>query len=297
MMLDIPLWISNSQNFNHVLPWILFTSILILLILIDLFWLHKRGVPQFRQALLTTLIWVVVALAFNTLLYFTRGSKDALHFFTAYLLEYSLSVDNLFVFLLIFNAFKIPRGEAHKILLWGILGAIIFRTLMIFFGIALVRLFQPILYLFGAFLILASIKLALTKEKKYDPHKNLLVRLSEKWGVSRFVLVLIAIESTDLFFALDSIPAVFAITLDPFLVFTSNILAVVGLRSLYFVLSGVMELFQYLHYGLAAILLFVGLKMVLHPWIDVPIGISLLIIVILLATSIFASWIHQKNKS
>lgn len=274
--------------------WLLFNVVIFFLLAADLLLQYRGPKLKFKYALYHTAFWVALALSFNVILYFTRGFEDALAFFTAYLIEYSLSVDNLFVFILIFQAFNIAPEQAHRVLFWGILGAIVMRAVMILVGIQLVTIFHPILYLFGAILILASIKMAFTKKKEYDPDKNLVVRLSKKFGLNQFMLVLIAVETTDLIFAVDSIPAVFAITVDPFLAYTSNILAVLGLRSLYFVLAGVMGLFRYLHYGLALILFFVGLKMIVQP--ATPIWISLIVIASILCLSILASLLHPKRQ-
>ncbi len=275
--------------------WVYFNLVLLLLLGIDITRFRKRA-PTFKHACLETCFWVGLALIFNAVLYFYRSPEDALKFFTGYLIEYSLSVDNLFVFLTIFQYFRVPKDQARKILFYGIMGAIVMRALMILFGIVLVKTFQPILYLFGAFLIFASIKLFFAKEKEFDPEKNLLFRLGKKWGMSQFALILLMVETTDAIFALDSIPAIFAITLDPFIVYTSNILAILGLRSLYFVLAEVMQLFKYLHYGLAGILFFVGLKMLLHSWITIPLWLSLSVIAALIALSILASFLFRNKR-
>lgn len=269
---------------------------IVVLLFLDLFWLQKGKTPSFKRALIESGCWISLALIFNLILWMTRGGEDALKFLASYLIEYSLSVDNLFVFLMIFHFFHVPKEEQHKILFYGILGAIIMRALMILFGIALVNAFHPILYFFGAFLIIASVKLFLTKEQKFDPDKNILLRIAKRFGASRFVCILIAVETTDLIFALDSIPAVFAITLDLFIVFTSNILAILGLRSLYFALRGVMELFEYLHYALSGILFFVGTKMLVSHWIKIPLVVSLGVIVGLIGASILASLLFSKKK-
>lgn len=304
--MTVPLWI-----------WITFNLFILIMIIIDLFILHDRQkVIGVKQALMMSAMWMALALVFNYGIYYFSGKEAALNFLTGYLIEESLSVDNLFVFIVIFKYFKTPKEYQHKVLFWGILGAIIMRAIFIVFGVALVSRFHWILYLFGAFLIFTGFKMAWPKAEEIRMENNLILKLVQAilpiandyhgsrffikqngrlWGTPLFIVLLI-IESTDLIFALDSIPAVMAITRDPFIIYTSNIFAILGLRSLYFALAGTMSLFHYLHYGLAAILTFVGFKMLLEPFLDISILFSLGFILFALATSIGASLLFPKKK-
>lgn len=284
-LVNMPLW-----------GWIAFNIFVITMIVLDLFVLHRnKKTINVKEALLTSAVWISMALIFNLGIYYFHSKNAALDFLTAYLIEESLSIDNLFVFILIFEYFHTPREYHHKVLFWGILGAIIMRALFIFFGIALVNKFHWMLYFFGAFLIYAAIKMAMPKHDEINPEKNFIIKLlkklipvtatyegdkffvkrDHKWWATPLFIVVVTVELTDVIFAIDSIPAVMAITLDPFIVYTSNIFAILGLRSLYFALANLMPLFHFLKYGLAAILGFVGLKMLLEPFIEIPIGLSL----------------------
>ena len=258
---------------------------------------------------MTSCLWVCLALLFNLGIWSYYGEERALNFFAGYLIEKSLSVDNLFVFLLIFDYFHTPKACQHKVLFWGVLGAIVMRALFIFFGIALVNSFNWILYVFGLFLIYAAISMLRQQDTKIHPEDNFAIKILKKfmpisnsydgdrfftkkanqWYATPLFVTLIIVETTDVIFALDSIPAIMAITLDPFIIYTSNIFAILGLRSLYFALSGVMSLFHLLKYGLAAVLLFVACKMLLASYIHIPIGITLGFIVVALGSSIVAS--------
>lgn len=299
-----PLWV-----------WIAFNAFVLTLIILDLFILQRsKKVISVKEALLTSAVWISLALCFNIFIWMYRGSEDALNFLAGYLIEESLSVDNLFVFILIFDYFKTPKQYQHKVLFWGIIGAIVMRALFIFFGIALVHKFQWIFYLFGLFLVYAAIKMVIPKNEKIDPEDNLVIKLIKRfvpitpkyyndrfftkidgvWWATPLFIVLITVETTDLIFALDSIPAVMGITLDPFIIYTSNIFAILGLRALYFALAGIMPLFHFLKYGLGAILAFVGLKMLLVNYIHVNIGVSLGFIVLALVASIAASLAFPK---
>lgn len=287
--------------------WIGFNLFVLLMIAADLLIFHRRSkVISVKSALIASGIWIGIALIFNYGIYFFAGKEAALNFLTGYLIEKSLSVDNLFVFILIFKYFKTPREYQHKVLYWGILGAIIMRAIFIILGVALVNTFHWILYLFGAFLIYTGIKMAISKNEDIHPEDNPILKLIKRWlpvsheyHGNRFFtqfggrilatplfIVLLTIETTDLIFALDSIPAIMAITQDPFIIYTSNIFAILGLRSLYFALAGMMSLFHYLHYGLAAILIFIGCKMLVEPFFEIPITAALGFIVISLAVSI-----------
>jgi tellurite resistance protein TerC len=251
-----------------------------------------------------------LALAFNAGIYFSLGPHKALEFLTGYLIEESLSVDNLFVFLLMFSYFRVPGQYQHEVLFWGIIGAVIMRALFIAMGVTLIHRFGWILYVFGAVLIYSGIQMALEKERKIRPEKNPVLKLfrrlmpvTEDYEGARFfvnragrrcatplLVVLLMVETTDLIFAVDSIPAVLAITRDPFIVYTSNIFAVLGLRALYFALAGAMNMFHWLHYGLSLILVLVGTKMILSAWkVEIPTSVALTVVVSILALSVIAS--------
>jgi len=262
-----------------------------------------------KEALGWSVFWVALALLFNLAIYFWKGPQLGLEFLTGYLIEKSLSVDNIFVFVLIFSYFQIPALYQHKVLFWGIVGALVFRALFIFTGLVLIEKFHWVIYIFGFFLIASGIKLALEKNKEIHPDKNPVLKLfrklipvskthhgglffireNAKWLATPLFIVLLVIETTDIIFALDSIPAILAVTKDPFIVYSSNAFAILGLRALYFALGGLMKLFYYLHYGLAAILIFVGGKMLLADFIKIPIGIALGIIASILVLSILLS--------
>lgn len=290
--------------------WIAFNIFILIMIFVDLFVLHcKDKAVSIRNALFTSAIWISLALLFNLGIYLTAGKEPALNFLAGYLIEESLSIDNLFVFLMLFRYFHTPKEYQYKVLFWGILGAIIMRAVMITGGIALINKFQWMFYIFGAFLIYTGIKMAFHKSEEVHPEKNpvllllnrflpvtskydnghFFTQIGAKWFATPLFAVLVSVETTDLIFALDSIPAIVAITRDPFIIYTSNIFAILGLRSLYFALSGLMTLFHFLHYGLAVILTFVGLKMLIADFIHIPIGISLGVIVLSISISIVAS--------
>jgi tellurite resistance protein TerC len=298
-------------------PWIVFNACVIAMLVLDLFVFHRQAhVISIKQALLLSGIWIGIALLFNVGIFFVQGEEAALNFFTGYVIEKSLSIDNLFVFIVIFNYFQTPPQYLHKVLFWGILGAIVMRAVFIFCGIALVTAFHWILYIFGIFLIFIGIKMAFHKAEQIRPENNPSLKVLRKWMsitntyvedkffVKRFnqwyatplFVVLLSVESTDVVFAIDSIPAIMAITLDPFIVYTSNIFAILGLRALYFALSRTMQLFHFLNYGLAAILIFVGIKMLIAPIVKIPIIIALGFIVAVLALSIIASLIFPPQK-
>lgn len=264
-----------------------------------------------KEALLTTAFWISLALLFNAWVYFCQGREKALLFLTAYLVEESLSIDNLFVFLLVFKYFKVPERHLHKILFWGIFGAIVFRAIFIWAGLALVSQFEWILYVFGVFLIIAGIKLALQRDQEIHPEESFIINFFQKkfrmnndmesgkfiinGAITPLFLALVTIEISDIIFAIDSIPAVFAITRDPFIVYTSNIFAILGLRSLFFTVQNLLEKFYLLHYGLAFVLVFIGIKMVVEPWYHFPIEIALGTIVASISVSIIASLYFPKE--
>ncbi len=300
--------------------WVGFNLFVLGMLAIDLGIFHRKShAVSVKEASIWTGVWVSLALAFNAGIYFYwsalvpgsnySNSEAALAFFTGYLIEKSLSVDNVFVFALIFSYFAVPAVYQHRVLFWGILGALLLRAAMILAGAALIKEYHWIIYIFGAFLIFTGIKMALDKGEKLDPERNPVVKLVRKLipvtqdyeGDRFFVrhagklmatplfLVLVMIETSDLVFAVDSIPAIFAVTQDPFIVYTSNVFAILGLRSLYFVLAGVMDKFHYLKLGLAVILTFVGTKMILVDIYKIPIPVSLSVIVGVLAIAVVAS--------
>lgn len=278
--------------------------------------LHKISV---KEASIWTVVWISLALLFNIFIYFELGKIKALEFLTGYVIEYSLSVDNIFVFILIFSYFAVKDKYQHKVLFWGILGALIMRGIFIFAGVALINRFNWIVLIFGGFLVFTGIKMLFQSEAEVDPDKNIIIRFFKKFlpvshnihGDKLFVrenhklyatplfLVLIVIESSDLIFAVDSIPAILAISHDRFIVYTSNIFAILGLRSLYFAVAGIMGYFRFLKIGLAFVLSFVGLKMLASFFhFEIPILISLAVIILILLISILASvFIKEKGKS
>jgi len=298
--------------------WGLFNLFILVLLAFDLGVLNRKSHEvSLKEALAWSAFWIAIALAFCGGVWWYGGHDKALEFFTGYVIEYSLSVDNIFVFILIFGYFSVQPEYRHKILFWGILGALVMRGLMILLGVSLIHRFEWIIYIFGAFLIFTGIRMLFQGEDdKVDPQKNILVRMLRKimpvtgdyHGNKFFVkldgkhfatpllVVLLVIETTDLIFATDSIPAILAISRDPFIVYTSNVFAILGLRSLYFALAGVMDIFHYLKYVLSIILTFVGVKMLLsHTAYEIPTIWALLVIVLLLAGAVIASllWPQQ----
>lgn len=292
------------------LLWAGFIIFVLCMLALDLLVFQRKAHEiKLKEALIWSGVWIGLALLFNVGVYFLAGRQVALEFLTGYLLEKSLSVDNLFVFLLIFSYFKIPHKYQHEILFWGILGALVMRAIFIFGGITLIEKFHWIIYVFGGFLIFTGIKMALDQEKEIHPEKNLVLRLfrrimpvthdfengkffvklDKRWFATPLFVVLLIVETTDVVFAVDSIPAVLAITRKPFIVYTSNVFAILGLRALYFALAGIMQYFHYLRYGLAAILVFVGLKMISADMLKISIGVSLSFIAGVFLISILAS--------
>lgn len=286
------------------------------LLILDLKVLQKDDHEiKVREALAWTGFWIVLALMFNAGVYYFEGTQKALEFLTAYLIEKSLSVDNIFVFLMVFSYFGIPSKYQHRVLFWGIIGALIMRAAFILVGVALIERIHWIIYVFGAFLIFIGIKMALEKEKEIHPEKNPVLKYFRKimpvtkefvrhdfftkkgtrWAATPLFVVLLVIESTDVVFAVDSIPAVLAISHDPFIVYTSNVFAILGLRALYFAIAGVMQLFHYLNYGLAFILVFVGIKMILADFYKLPVSVALGVIAGVLAISVIASLMFPKK--
>jgi tellurite resistance protein TerC len=297
--------------------WVGFILLIIVLLAIDLGVFNRKSHQiTIKEALIWAGVWFGLAMVFNIWIYFQFGNESALQFFTGYLIEKSLSVDNLFVFLVIFTAFSVPAEYQHRVLFWGILGAIITRGLFIGLGTTIIEHFIWAFFIFGLVLLYAAYKMQFGAEKRFDPDQSRIVRMvrkvvpvSHKLDGNRFFtredgkraitllfLTLIVIELTDIIFAFDSIPAIFAITTDPFLVFTSNIFAIMGLRSLYFVLADMQGMFEYLKSGLAVILLFIAVKLLLKPFhIEVPIAISLAFILCVLAIAIILSVLHHRR--
>jgi tellurite resistance protein TerC len=292
------------------LLWGGFVAFILGMLILDLKVLHRdHHEIKIGEALFWTVIWIVISLVFNLGIYVFMGAEKALEFLTGYLIEKSLSVDNIFVFILIFSYFKVDVRYQHEVLFWGIMGALIMRAAFIFAGVALVTRLHWVIYIFGSFLVFIGIKMAFEKEKEIHPEKNPVLGLFKRFvpvtsdyiGSRFFVrkagrtmatplfVVLVVIETTDLIFAVDSIPAVLSITFDPFIVFTSNVFAILGLRALYFAIAGVMKLFNYLHYGLSFILVFVGVKMLLADFYKMPVTAALAVVGGALAISIIAS--------
>ncbi len=298
--------------------WIGFNIFVLLMLAIDLGVFHRRAhAISLREAGVWSAVWVGVSFAFNLGLLHWYGRRPALEFFTGYLIEKSLSVDNLFVFVLLFRYFAVERQYQHRVLFWGILGALVMRGAMIGVGVALISRFEWVLYLFGAFLVYAGLKMMFHKGEPVHPERNpvlrwarkflpltpgyvghkLFVRESRMWRVTPLFLVLLVVETTDLAFAVDSIPAVFAITRDPFIVYTSNVCAVLGLRAFYFLLAGLLPYFRYLSIGVSLVLVFVGAKMLAEPWLRIPTGISLATVGGLLTISVIASLIAARTEA
>ncbi|MBP1673904.1 MAG: rane protein [Bacteroidetes bacterium] len=305
---------------TSIVFWIVFNVIILTMLVLDLGVFNKRAHKiAVKEALIWSAVWITLALAFNVFVLIQFGKTKALEFLTGYVIEYSLSVDNIFVFILIFSFFSVKAQYQHKILFWGILGALVMRAIFIFAGITLINRFHWIVIIFGGFLIYTGIRMLFQKEEiSVEPEKNRIVKLFRKFlpvtetlhGESLFVrqnkrlfatplfLVLLVIESSDLIFAVDSIPAILAISQDTFIVYTSNIFAILGLRSLYFAVSGIMGFFRYLKVGLAIVLAFVGFKMLAsYIHIEIPILLSLAIIISILVISILASIIIRKKES
>jgi tellurite resistance protein TerC len=303
---DFPTW-----------AYLAFGVFVLAMLAIDLGVLNRKAhVVRFREALTWSAICVGLAAVFNVWLYFKFGSGLAQEFLAGYLLEEALSVDNIFVFVMIFAYFKVKKEYQHRLLFWGIIGALVLRGIMIWAGSALIARFDWVLYIFGAILIYTGIKMAITDTTDQNPTKSFVYRAARKflpitdkdhgqrflvkeegsWKVTMLFLVLLIIETTDLLFALDSIPAVFAVTRSPFIIYTSNVFAILGLRALYFVLAGVMDMFRYLKYGLALVLVFVGFKMLVgQAFFHIPVGISLGVIASILLISVIASVLASRR--
>jgi len=307
-----------SHSVGTPLFWISFMVVVFVLLALDLGVFHRRAhTVRAREAMLWSLAWVVLSCAFGSWVYLHFGSQKGLEFFTGYLIEYALSVDNIFVFILIFSYFAVPAHLHHRALFWGILGALIMRGAFILIGTALLQAFHWVIYIFGAFLIYTGFKVMRQGDTEVEPERNPVVRLFQRmfpmianyssggfftcsggrWFATPLAVVLVTIETTDVVFALDSIPAVFGITTDPFIVYTSNVCAILGLRSMYFLLAAVVSRFAYLGTGLGLVLMFVGAKMVFSDIFPIPIAAALGVVALVLAVSITASLIWPPRRT
>ena len=294
---------------HSITAWVVFSVLVIGMLSIDLGIFHRKAHKEsFKEAAAWSAVWIGVALFFGLGVFLAYGDQKGMEFLAAYLIEKSLSVDNIFVFVAIFAYFSVEPAHQHRVLFWGILGALVMRGIFIFAGLALIERFEWITYLLGGFLVLTGLRFA-KEDAEVHPEKNPVVRFFReivpitatfrgqsffvrehgRWFATPLMVVLLVVELTDVIFATDSVPAVLSVSRDPFIVYSSNVFAILGLRALYFVLAGAMVRFEYLRYGLAAILIFVGAKMLLHGFLHVPIGVSLGVIGTLLTFSIFIS--------
>ncbi len=297
--------------------WVVFHAVIAVMLAVDLGIFNRRPHElSLKEAVIWSVVWIAVALAFNGLIWFFWGAEAALEFFTAYLVEKSLSADNIFVFAVIFSYFGVPPAYQHRVLFWGILGAIVTRATFILAGVELLERFHFMIYVFGAFLVFTGLRLLRRSEEKVEPERNPVLRLARRWlpvtsqyrDAAFFVrekgrwmatplfLVLLVVESTDVMFAVDSVPAVLAITPHLFIAYTSNIFAILGLRALYFVLAGLLPRWRYLHTALAAILVFIGLKMLLSDVVHISTTVSLSVVGVLLLASVVASWWAERRE-
>lgn len=297
--------------------WITFFVVIVILFIVDLFVLHKKDKEvTIKQALIESAGWITVALLFNLVIYFTLGTDKALEYLTAYLIEKSLSVDNLFVFILIFSYYSVPKHLQHRVLFWGIIGSIVMRGIFIFFGIKLIENFDWLLYVLGAFLFFAGAKMFFGGDTKINPKKNVFLNFMRRYipifknyhGNNFFVtrgwkiyatplfIVLVVVETTDIVFAVDSVPAILGISRDPLIVFSSNIFAILGLRALYFALAGIMGLFHLLRYGLGIILAFIGAKIFCEDFFHIDIFVSLGVVIFVLIASVVLSLVFKPKK-
>jgi tellurite resistance protein TerC len=303
---------------HSVWEWLLFFGIITFMLFLDLGVFHKKSHKvSIKESLTWTGVWITLAMLFNAWIYYSMGHQKGLEFLTGYVIEKSLSIDNIFVISLIFSYFRVPAKYQHRVLFWGVLGALFFRIIFIFAGVALIEKFNWMIYVFGGFLIYTGLKMLKDEEKHVEVEANPLIKFVKKFwkispefdgqnfrtvinGASHFTplfLVLVMIETTDIIFAVDSIPAILAITPDPYIVFTSNVFAILGLRSLYFALNGIMEMFEYINYALSGILVFVGVKMIVAAWYHIPTLVSVGVIVGLLLISVVASIYFPRKKS
>ena len=300
----------------HTIMWFVFWAVIIIALFVDLVVVkHHHGKVTIKEASLMVAAWVSLAAVFGGTVWLTLGQTPALEFFTGYVIEYSLSIDNMFVFIMIFSYFAVPPENQPKVLVWGILGAVIMRFLFIFIGVQLITKFTFMIYIFGALLIYTAFKMLKGQEENFDPSKmpvlkfmkklmplkddyrgdNFFIKEAGKLFATPLFATLLVIETSDLIFAVDSIPAVLSITQDTFIVYSSNIFAIVGLRSLYFLLAGMAGKFEYLKYGIAAVLVFVGAKMLISHFYKFPTALSLLVIVVILSVAVIASVLHKRK--
>jgi len=298
------------------IQWLVFSFSVIIALFLDLFVFHRKPHRvSVKESLLLSAFWILVGLGFGVYVWHMKGEQAFVEYITGYLLEKALSLDNIFVFILIFSYFKIPEEYRHKVLFWGVFGAIVMRAIFIFAGISLVERFDWITYIFGIILIISAVKLLSTEDKDFNPEDTLVYKIAKRLLPMRpdlqsgkfFVkegrkiyatpmfLTLIFVESSDVMFAIDSVPAILSISKDPFVVYTSNIFAILGLRSLYFAASAVLGLFHYLHYGLSFILGFIGVKMLISDFYHIPVFVSLLLIVSAIFLSMLASLVKKKH--
>lgn len=298
-----------------LLFWILFNVFVLAMLALDLGVFNRRAHSvTFREALAWSAVWLALATGFAVLVYFWHGRAASLEFATGYLIELSLSVDNLFVFLVVFRYFRVPAALQHRVLFWGILGALITRAAFILAGVSLIQRFHWLIYVFGALLVYSGIKLLRQSDEDINPEKNPLLRLFRQWMpvtddyvgekfwvrqpglcATPLVVVLLVVETTDIVFAVDSIPAVLAITLNAFIVYTSNVFAIIGLRSMYFAVAGMMDLFEYLHYGLSVVLVLIGAKMLVSHYYTVPTVVALGTVAGVIAISVVASVVWPRK--
>lgn len=303
---------------HSVWEWLAFFAIIGFMLTLDLGVFHKKSHKvSIKESLAWTGVWISLAMLFNVWVYYKMGQQKGIEFFTGYIIEKALSVDNIFVISLIFTYFRVPAQYQHRVLFWGVLGALFFRIIFIYAGVALIAKFNWMIYVFGVFLVYTGIKMLKDEEKHVEVEANPMIKFVKRFwkispnfdgenfrttinGVKHFTplfLVLIMIETTDIIFAVDSIPAILAITPDPYIVFTSNVFAILGLRSLYFALNGIMEMFEYINYALSGILVFVGVKMIVAGWYHIPTIISISVILGLLILSVVASiYFPRKHK-
>lgn len=304
----------------HFLFWVIFAVLFVFVFILDMMYAsHHHGKIDIKAAVMWSVIWIATGFAFAILVfyYFPDGHTKSFEYIASYLIEKSLSVDNLFVFLIIFGTMKIPDNHQHRILMWGIVGAVVLRIVFILVGVQLLQMFSFMIYIFGAILIYTAYKMITSKDEEIHPDDNFFVKLTKKYfpvktdvntdhffvkdNGKRYAtlafITLVLIESTDIIFAVDSIPAVLAITHDPFIAITSNLFAILGLRSLFFALVGILNLFRFLKYGISFILLFIGVKMLISGFVHIPVQISLIVIIATLALSIFASVVIEESDS
>ncbi len=300
------------------LSWVIFGLVVLLAIFLDLFVFHRHPHKiSVKESLILSAFWIGVGIAFSGYVYYAKGSQAFLEYITGYALEKALSLDNIFVFILIFSYFKVPEEYRHKVLFWGVFGAIVFRAIFIFVGIELIKLFHWIIYIFGGILIYSAIKLLITEEKEFQPEESIIYKIArrliplkphykdgnffvkedKKLYATSLFLALLFVESSDIMFAIDSVPAILAISQDPFVVYTSNIFAILGLRSIYFAASAILPLFHFLHYGLSFILAFIGVKMLISEFYKIPVFVSLVLIFSAIFISVVASLLVKKRPS